>query len=488
LALYKIYSTFVTHKGIILRIMKKYLFLSFLLVFSGVLSLATPLGLTKVGYPRGKTYLYRLYLKDKCHSFYSLSHPEAYLSQRSLERRQRQHLAIDSTDLPVSPDYIAALRGCGIEIVGKSKWNNTVLIRIHSRKDLKALVGLPFIRSEKKVFTSPDSLTLRARSGFQKEFNSWETDTKDEYGATQAQVENLDGVALHHAGFRGRGELIGVIDGGYMNVDKIPAFNTVHIVGIADFVVPKSKNLFNEIEHGTMVLSAMAVDIPHYYIGTAPDASYLLLRSEDAQTESQAEEDYWAEAAEYADSVGVDVINSSLGYHDFDDSTQNYCYADQDGETALISRTASLLAGKGIVLVNSAGNDGMGTWKKISFPADARHILTVGAISSNGINAPFSSVGPTADGRIKPDVMAFGSPTEVVTGHGVILNDMGTSFASPLIAGMVACLWQALPDKTAFQIMDLVRESADRHVHPDNIYGYGIPDFWKAYQLGRGND
>jgi subtilisin family serine protease len=185
---------------------------------------------------------------------------------------------------------------------------------------------------------------------------------------------------------------------------------------------------------------------------------------------------------------GVDVINSSLGYHDFDDSTQNYCYADQDGETALISRTASLLAGKGIVLVNSAGNDGMGTWKKISFPADARHILTVGAISSNGINAPFSSVGPTADGRIKPDVMAFGSPTEVVTGHGVILNDMGTSFASPLIAGMVACLWQALPDKTAFQIMDLVRESADRHVHPDNIYGYGVPDFWKAYQLGRGND
>jgi hypothetical protein len=403
--------------------MKKYLFLFFLSFFVQMFSMAGPLGLTKVGYPGGKTYLYRLYMTDKRHSIYTISHPEKFLSKRSLERRIRQHLAVDSTDLPVSSDYLAALQGCGMEIVGKSKWNNTVLIRIHSRKDLKALVGLPFIRSEKKVFTSPDSLTLRARSGFQKEFNSWETDTKDEYGATQAQVENLDGVALHHAGFRGRGELIGVIDGGYMNVDKIPAFNTVHIVGIADFVVPKSKNLFNEIEHGTMVLSAMAVDIPHYYIGTAPDASYLLLRSEDAQTESQAEEDYWAEAAEYADSVGVDVINSSLGYHDFDDSTQNYCYADQDGETALISRTASLLAGKGIVLVNSAGNDGMGTWKKISFPADARHILTVGAISSNGINAPFSSVG-----------------------------------------------------------------SADRHVHPDNIYGYGIPDFWKAYQLGRGND
>lgn len=465
--------------------MKKYLFLFFLSFFVQMFSMAGPLGLTKVGYPGGKTYLYRLYLTDKRHSIYTISHPEKFLSKRSLERRIRQHLAVDSTDLPVSSDYLAALQGCGMEIVGKSKWNNTVLIRVHSRRDLKALAHLPFIREEKKVFTSPDSLTECVRSGFWKEFNSWEADTNDEYGATQTQVENLNGIRLHHAGFRGNGELIGVIDGGYMNVDRIPAFNKVHIVGMADFVVPKSKNLFKEIEHGTMVLSVMAVNIPNYYVGTAPEASYLLLRSEDAQTESQAEEDYWAEAAEYADSVGVDVINSSLGYHNFDDSTQNYSYSDQNGETALISRTASLLTGKGIVLVNSAGNDGMGTWKKISFPADARNILTVGAISSNGVNAPFSSVGPTADGRIKPDVMALGSPTEVVTGHGVILNDMGTSFASPLIAGMVACLWQALPDKTAFQIIHLVKESADRYTHPDNIFGYGVPNFWKAYQLGK---
>ena len=466
--------------------MKRYLFLLLLLDFAFFHLMASPLRLSKVGYPGGKTYLYRLYLTDKCHSSYSLNHPEAYLSKRSLERRSRQHLTVDSTDLPVSPVYLAALHGCGIEVVGKSKWNNTVLIRVHSQKTLKLISNLPFIRKEKKVFTSPDSLTIRLRSGFQKEFNSWETDTKDEYGATQSQVENLNGIQLHHAGFRGKSELIGVIDGGYMNVDKIPAFSNIHIVGMADFVIPRSQNLFKEIEHGTMVLSAMAVNIPHYYIGTAPEASYLLLRSEDSQTESQAEEDYWAQAAEYADSVGVDVINGSLGYHDFDDSTQNYSYADQDGETALISRTASMLAGKGIILVNSAGNDGMGTWKRISFPADARDILTVGAINPSGVNAPFSSIGPTADGRIKPDVMAFGSPTEVVTGHGAILNDMGTSFASPLIAGMVACLWQALPGKTALQIIDLVKRSSDRYTHPDNVFGYGVPDFWKAYQLGKG--
>ena len=296
--------------------MKKYLFLFFLSFFVQMFSMAGPLGLTKVGYPGGKTYLYRLYMTDKRHSIYTISHPEKFLSKRSLERRIRQHLAVDSTDLPVSSDYLAALQGCGMEIVGKSKWNNTVLIRVHSRRDLKALAHLPFIREEKKVFTSPDSLTECVRSGFWKEFNSWEADTNDEYGATQTQVENLNGIRLHHAGFRGNGELIGVIDGGYMNVDRIPAFNKVHIVGMADFVVPKSKNLFKEIEHGTMVLSVMAVNIPNYYVGTAPEASYLLLRSEDAQTESQAEEDYWAEAAEYADSVGVDVINSSLGYQD----------------------------------------------------------------------------------------------------------------------------------------------------------------------------
>ena len=466
--------------------MKKYSFLLPLLVFASILSMASPSGLSKVGYPGGKTYLYRLYLTDKSHSVYTLCHPEAYLSRRSLERRFRQHIAVDSTDLPVSTEYLSSIHNCGLEVVGKSKWNNTVLIKVHSLTELSAIAHLPFIRKEKKVFTSPDSLTVRIRSGFQKEFNSWETNTKEEYGATQAQVDNLHGIQLHHAGFRGQGELIGVIDGGYMNVDKIPAFNDVHITGKADFVVPKSKNLFKEIEHGTMVLSAMEVNIPNYYIGTAPEASYLLLRSEDSQTESQAEEDYWAAAAEYAESVGVDIINSSLGYHDFDDSTQNYTYADQDGETAFISHTASQLAGKGIILINSAGNDGMGTWKKISFPADARHILTVGAINSRGINAPFSSVGPTADGRVKPDVMAFGSPTEVVTGHGVILNDMGTSFASPLIAGMVACLWQALPGKTALQIMDLVKRSSDRYTYPDNIFGYGVPDFWRAYQLGKG--
>ena len=198
-----------------------------------------------------------------------------------------------------------------------------------------------------------------------------------------------------------------------------------------------------------------------------------------------SEEDYWAFAAEYADSCGVDVINSSLGYHGFDDASTNHHYNEQDGNSTLISRTASMCADKGIICVNSAGNDGMGSWKKINFPADARNILTVGSVNEMGENAAFSAVGPTADGRIKPDVMAYGSPTCVITGRGNIINDNGTSFSSPLIAGMVACLWQALPQKTAKQIMKLVRLAGNNQQHPDNVFGYGVPDFWKAYQTGK---
>ena len=209
------------------------------------------------------------------------------------------------------------------------------------------------------------------------------------------------------------------------------------------------------------------------------------MRTEDEYTESPMEEDYWAAGAEYADSLGVDVINSSLGYHAFDDEDLNYTYADQDGHQSLISHTASLLAGKGIVLVNSAGNEGMGSWKKVNFPADADDIITVGSITQHGKNAPFSSVGPTADGRVKPDVMAWGSPVSVFSGRGLVINDVGTSFSSPLVAGLVACLWQALPDKTAKEIIDLVRRSANQYQRPDNVYGYGVPNFWKAYQMGK---
>ena len=190
-------------------------------------------------------------------------------------------------------------------------------------------------------------------------------------------------------------------------------------------------------------------------------------------------------AAEYADSLGADIISSSLGYNDYDDLPGYYHQHDLDGHTALISRTASMLAQKGIILVNSAGNSGMGPWKKIAFPADAEDILTVGALNIEQKNAPFSGVGPTQDGRVKPDVMALGSPTALISGRGTIVRDMGTSFSTPVVAGLVACLWQALPQKNAVEIMELVRQASSNYQRPDNIFGYGIPNFWRAYMIGR---
>ena len=294
----------------------------------------------------------------------------------------------------------------------------------------------------------------------------------------------LVGQRLHNIGHKGKGMTIAVLDGGFQNVDVIPAFKHANIVGTKDFVFPNSQYFFQETDHGTKVLSAMASNEPQVLIGTAPEARYWLLRCEDQQTEQAVEEDYWAMAAEFADSVGADIITSSLGYNEYDHAS---CYhqRDLDGKTALISRTASMLAKKGIVLVNSAGNSGMGPWKKISFPADARDILTVGAVNIEKKNAPFSGVGPTQDGRVKPDVMALGSPATLISGRGTIVRDMGTSFSTPLVAGLVACLWQAFPDKTALEIINLVRQSGSSWKEPDNIFGYGIPNFWRAYMIGK---
>ncbi|MCD8203151.1 MAG: S8 family serine peptidase [Prevotella sp.] len=436
----------------------------------------------KVKYPGGKTYMYRVTLKDKHDTPFSLSQPQDFLSAKALERRERQNILPDSTDLPINPDYISEIAATGVEVVSKSKWNNTLLVRCHKPDLMKKIAALDFVSDMNKVWTSPDSIVKsHPRLQYHTEFNRWDTISENRYGVTIEQVEMLGGVKLHNYGYTGKGMTIAVLDGGFMNADVIPCFQNIKVEGTADFVVPHSETIYKEMEHGTKVLSVMAANVPNRFVGTAPDASYWLIRCEDGESESLAEEDYWAAAVEFADSVGVDVINSSLGFHAFDDHSSDYLYSQLDGNSSLISHTASMLAAKGIVLVNSAGNDGMSSWKKINVPADADNILSVGAVSPNRRNAAFSSIGPTADGRVKPDVMALGSPTAVITGRGTIIKDVGTSFSTPVITGLVACLWQALRDKTAKEIIDIVINCSDNILTPDNIYGYGIPDFWKAY-------
>ena len=466
--------------------MNRFLIILLGVFFTASVSAHTTETMRKIKYPGEKTYMFRVTLKDKHGTPFTLANPKAYLSDKAIARRKRQHIAVDSTDLPVNPGYIRVVRQQGVDVVGVSKWNNTLLVRCADKSLIKNVDALGCVSSTRLVWTSPDSINKPSyRLKYHTEFNYWDTISQNPYGVTRQQVEMLGGIRLHNHGFRGRGITVAVLDGGFMNADLIPSLKQVRVAGWRDFVVPASSSVFKEMDHGTKVLSAMAVDVPYTFVGTAPDAIFWLLRCEDNLTESLAEEDYWASAAEFADSVGVDIISSSLGFHAFDNSDDNYLYRQLDGHTALISRTASMLAGKGIVLVNSAGNDGMAAWKKINVPADATDIITVGAVTPEHRNAAFSSLGPTADGRVKPDVMALGSPACVITGRGTIIRDVGTSFSTPLVAGMVACLWQALPGKTAKDIIRLVIDSSDNRSTPDNIYGYGVPDFWKAYVEGK---
>jgi hypothetical protein len=410
-------------------------------------------------------------------------------------------LALDSTDLPVSHKYLKDIEKASTAfihqdrkkttewaIIGTSRWQNTILIRSNDTTLLHHLSTLDFIKTSRQVWVSPDSIERGTpKVKIHERWNPWDSIRGEYYGNGREQIEMLQGHRLHNIGMRGRGMTIAVLDGGFQNCDQIPAFLHANILGAEDFVYPKSQHFYRETDHGTKVLSAMATNEPQILVGTAPEARYWLLRCEDQQTEQSVEEDYWTMAAEYADSAGVDIITSSLGYNEYDGHRGDYRLRDLDGKTAFISRTASMLASKGMILINSAGNLGMGPWKKITFPADAQDILTIGAVNNDKKNAPFCGVGPTQDGRVKPDVMALGSPASLISGRGTVIRDMGTSFSTPIVAGLVACLWQALPNKTAKDIINLVRQTSSQHQEPDNIYGYGIPNFWRAYMIGRMN-
>lgn len=445
----------------------------------------------KIKFPGGKCYIYRYALKDKAATNYTLDKPQRFLSNKSLERRQRQGVAIDSTDLPVCRAYIKLFDVRGTKIVGTSKWQNTVLVQSNDSLLLDKLSQQDIVRHAKCVFVAPDSIEEPddIRWNVHEDFNRWDSVKNDPYGMARGQIEMLNGTKLHELDYTGRGMTIAVIDGGFQNYDRIPAFKETHIVGTRNFVPARidkvlqvcERGPFHAIDHGTKVLSALAANAPEVHIGTAPDADYWLLRSEANQIEQPIEEDLWAMAVETADSVGADIISSSLGYYAYDEGRGNYRLQDLNGHTAFISYEASMLAGKGIVLCNSAGNSGMGQWKKIGVPADAPDIITVGAIDRDKRLASFSSIGPSQDGRIKPDVMAQGAPAALISGRGTLVHDMGTSFSTPIVSGLVACLWQALPNKNAREIIQLVRESASQYNEPTNIFGYGIPDFWKAY-------
>lgn len=437
---------------------------------------------------------YRISLSDKNNSPYSISNPSVFLSQRALDKRARFNIAITEQDFPVNPQYIQQIKAidANIQVLCTSKWMNTVTIYCPDSTKPATISALPFVTNVLPVADYDLQGMKKQLQTFENNYVSIVSNpAKDsmadlDYGEGYRQIALHNGHLLHKEGFLGNGMLIAVFDAGWAGVDTSvyfhPLFENGQILGTRD-LIPGRHNVFEGHYHGTIVTSTMAILAEGTLVGTAPKANYFFIRSEHPLSEELIEEDFWAQAAEIADSMGADVINSSLGYTTFRDFPQgDFTYEDVDGVTSIASRAATILGQKGVVVCVSAGNEGTSPWYHIGHPADAFDILAVGAANVMGHIAGFSSRGPSYDGRVKPDITSVGVNTTCIWPDDRLGEADGTSLACPVAAGLCACLWQALPEKTASEIMQIVRESSSCYNNPNDSLGYGIPDFYAAYQ------
>jgi serine protease AprX len=430
---------------------------------------------------------YLVSFTNKTGTPFSISNPAQYLSQRAIDRRTRHNIAIDITDIPVNAWYIDSLNNIpGVKVVAKSKWFNNATVMVSDTNALPLINALPFVATIKSSATLVTS-SIDTKAKFQVEKgrgNAYFTKDSINYAAAKNQVEMLNGQFLHQLGYDGSDMQIAVMDLGFIEVDVLPQYEHLRsqgkLVQGPDFVY-RDGNVYNSGTHGTLVMSCMGPNVAGEFIGTAPNATYYLLVTENDTSEFPVEEDYWIAAAEWADSSGADVFNTSLGYTKFDDSTMNHTYADMDGNTCRITNGVDMAAKKGILSVNSVGNSGTSSWYYISAPADADSSLTVGAVGPDRTYATFSSKGPSFDGRVKPNVAAQGLQGNLIWPGNVIAPGNGTSFAGPTMAGMAACLWSAFPEKTNMEIIRAIEYSATQFNNPDDFVGHGIPDMAKAY-------
>ncbi|MCD8175923.1 MAG: S8 family serine peptidase [Tannerellaceae bacterium] len=429
----------------------------------------------------GTEYRFRVYLKDKGDSGYTVDRPEEYLTEAAINRRSKSGVAITPADLPIAAAYIDSLRALGVSPVVQSKWLSTVVVSSPDSLIGEQINNLSMVDSVKWVWKGENRMTDTTRQDTTILYTS-KTPVDNKYGYAYEQIQLLNGIWLHKAGYTGSGMKVAVIDAGFSNVNRLDVFRSLNLKGTFNAVAP-DETVFTGDDHGTKVLSCMATNLPGVIVGTAPDAEYWLIKSEDSRSEYLIEEDYWAAAVEYADSVGVDVITSSLGYFHFDQDEMNYHTSFLDGQTAFISRAAQQAAEKGILIFCSAGNEGNNQWGKITFPSDVRDILTVGSVTTDGKKSSFSSTGFTADYRVKPDIVALGTSCTVIDYTGAIRYANGTSFSTPTVAGLGVCLWQAFPGLTNLQIIEIMRTVSSGFARPDAETGYGMPDMEKAYQL-----
>jgi subtilisin family serine protease len=428
----------------------------------------------------GESYCFRVYLKDKGVTEKAIEAPETFLSSEAIERRTKRNVAITLSDVPIAPSYLDLIASAGVTVITQSKWMATVVVESEDSLSIDRLTALPIVDSLRCVWQGVDRMAEEVCTKDTALLQTAGDKRSNEYGYAESQIGMLNGIRLHDAGRRGYGMRVAVVDAGFLNVDRLSAFASLRLLGTHNVVFP-GHNVFCEDDHGTKVLSCLAANLPGVMVGTAPEASYLLIKSEDSRAEYPVEEDFWAAALEYADSVGVDVVSSSLGYYQFDLMDTLYTPSDLNGQTAFVSRVAQRAVSKGILLFCSAGNEGNQEWEKITFPADAPGIMTVGAITENKTRSFFSSRGFTADYRVKPDVVALGSDVCVIDADGGIQYSDGTSFSTPIVAGLGACLWQALPWLDNKEMIDLICRTASQAGQPDAEQGYGIPDVYKAY-------
>ncbi len=433
---------------------------------------------------------YWVYFTDKNNSVYSVEHPEVYLSDAAIQRRAKMHIAINTSDLPVNVDYVKQLQDAGATITVESRWLNAVSISVPDETLLSTIALLPFVSKIEKVkhYQIIDDSGIPVDNTV---FYRTNLDDAVSYGGAFNQNHMIDVDFLHNLGYRGQGIKIAVLDGGFYGVDFGIGFQSLRdknqIIETINFP-DDNDQVYISSTHGSNVLSIMAVDEPGKYIGSAPDAEYYLFRTEVVESERVVEEDYWMQAAEYADFIGADIINSSLGYTTFDTITEDHTYADMDGNTTVATIAADKAAAAGILVCNSAGNSGDEDWNFIGAPADADSIMTIGAVDLNGNYVSFSSQGPTADGRIKPNVAGQGAGTAVMDQSGVVYYGNGTSYSSPLIAGACASFMSAFPELTNMQVLEIIQSTASQADSPDNNVGYGIPNFAKAYLTLKGID
>ena len=434
------------------------------------------------------TNIYWVKFTDKANSPYSIDNPGEFLSQRALDRRARLNIAIDEYDIPVNPQYLQAVADCGAQILNPSKWLNGVSVYTTSQSVVAAINALEFVETVRNCPNYPEA---------QRDKEIWLANemrvsgnpviARDFYGGAHDQVYQIKANELHDMGFDGTGVYVAVLDGGFVGTPDQHCFDNMReegrLLGVRDYVYG-SESVYSQSTHGTSCLSTMAAYDPNNMVGTAPKASYLLLHTEDGNGENIVEEYNWVSGAEYADSLGIDICSTSLGYIDFDMPQWDHPIEHFDGHTAPMTIGAEIAASRGIICTNSAGNE-YGGYCTLGIPADAEHIITVGAVNAAGQRADFSSVGPTYDGRIKPDVMAMGEDTYVASGYPSwweYYNGSGTSFSNPVLAGAVACLRQARPNASVQDICDAIRAAGNNANTPNNYDGYGIPDFTLALE------